>query len=219
VMLVAWFVVAVASPVMGSIAVFSITNVALICYALSAKYELMETNRWRLASQAVVETSPSTSNPVGMETQLISPTDEAPVPPTQLIVMEDEQPKQPSTSEMLTEKDPLSHGYELETEEQNNNMATTIAIDIDMSTAAQIVIDEDMLRTQLPPPVVDLNTQLPPAEAPKISIDTSTLRSKPAPKEPPVIKLDLGDIRNQRTVRLSGDAPKPSPSDEEKPED
>ena len=79
------------------------------------------------------------------------------------------------------------------------------------------VIDEDMLRTQLPPPVVDLNTQLPPAEAPKISIDTSTLRSKPAPKEPPVIKLDLGDIRNQRTVRFSGDAPKPS--DEEKAED
>jgi serine/threonine protein kinase len=219
VMLVAWFVVAVASPVMGSIAVFAITNVALICYALSAKYELMETNRWRLASQTVVETSPSTSSPVGMETQLISPTDEAPVPPTQLIVMEDEQAKQPSTSEMLTEKDPLSHGYELETEEQNNSMATTIAIDIDMSTAAQIVIDEDMLRTQLPPPQVDLNTQLPPSDAPKISIDTSTLRSKPAPKEPPVIKLDLGDIRNQRTVRLSGDAPKPSPSDEEKPED
>ena len=115
------------------------------------------------------------------------------------------------------EKDPLSHGFELDTEEQDKGLATAITIDIDMDTAPQIEIDKDMLRTQLPPPEVDLRTQIPPSEAPKISIDTSTLRSKPAPKEPPIIKLDLGDIRNQRTVRFSGDAPKPS--DEEKPEE
>jgi hypothetical protein len=54
VMLIAWFVVAIFSPLMGSIYVFAITNLALIAYALSAKYGQMELERWPLASRPAV---------------------------------------------------------------------------------------------------------------------------------------------------------------------
>jgi serine/threonine protein kinase len=204
-MLIAWFVVAIASPVMGSIAVFAITNVALLCYALSAKYEQMELGRWRLGAQTRTVTTGDSSVPVGMETQIFSSPDEAPVAPTELVVMEATHPKQIASSDMMTEQDPMNQDFELTTEQLDKRSARTI--DIEMDTMPQIIIDEESLRTQPPPPAT-----------PKISIDTSAIRTGPA-KEPPILKLDLGDIRNQRTVRFSEEAPKPAPNDEEKPEE
>jgi serine/threonine protein kinase len=204
-MLLTWFVVAIASPIMGSIAVFAITNVALVCYALSAKYEHMELGRWRVGQQIAVATSSGSSVAVGLETQIFSSPEDVPVAPTQLVAMEATAPKQPSSSDMLTEQDPMNYGFELTTEQLDKR--TAASFEIEMDTAPQIIIDEESLRTQLPP------------VAPKISIDTSSLRSNSAAKEPPKLKLDLGDIRNQRTVRFSEDLPKPPPSDEEKLEE
>lgn len=45
-MLLGWYLVAIFTPVYGSMAVFMFTNYALLAYTLQGKYALMEPNRW-----------------------------------------------------------------------------------------------------------------------------------------------------------------------------
>ncbi|MDQ7026762.1 MAG: protein kinase [Anaerolineae bacterium] len=50
VMLIGWYIVAIFTPIQGSMAVFAITNVALLLYALKPQIDQMETGRFSLPS-------------------------------------------------------------------------------------------------------------------------------------------------------------------------
>lgn len=207
VMLVGWFVVSIFSPVMGSMAVFAITNVALVAYALSTKYQHMEEGRWPLTAQPVVPVSqlvaaPETEEAVTMETQIFTP-DASPVPATQLVAMDDVLPKKVSASDMMTELDVTGEAKPMDTVQFEQDKP-----DLDMDTAPQIKIDTEALRTQFPT-----------SDGPIISIGEDDIISKPAPKDPPKLKLDLGDIRNQRTVRFTEEPPKAESKDEDEAEE
>src|SRR5690606_20864574 len=78
----------------GSMAVFAVSNVALLCYVFLSKFEQMEDGRLSFAALRPSPVQVTGAATLGMETQIFSPSAEMPtvekaVPATQIFSHED----------------------------------------------------------------------------------------------------------------------------------
>ncbi|MCA9913304.1 MAG: hypothetical protein KC496_08135, partial [Anaerolineae bacterium] len=87
-MLIGWYLVAILTPVYGSMAVFMFSNYALLAYVLQPKYALMEPNRW--GASAAETTAPPKTLVVMPPVQAEIPEEPAPPAPPVAAVPEEE---------------------------------------------------------------------------------------------------------------------------------
>ena len=128
VMLIGWILVSLFSPLQGSIAVFAISNVALLSFSLAPKFELMEEDRFQLprlralppppartpAQKALTELHKAGTGdflPTQVMTIPLAKTDEL-VAPTQLREELSSEMDEAVAVNMMTEVDPQAEIYE-----------------------------------------------------------------------------------------------------------
>lgn len=229
-LVIAWLVVFIATPLQGSVAVFAASNVALVAFALQAKYPLMESARLNLPNFM--------SSPIDTEQDvpvtLINPKMPlSPAPATEILAgMTNEDT---ITDNMQTKLPSTEAAYDIDYNK---------AIDVtDMDTVAPIQINTEDLYTQFPREtefadteilvdnpniggLTDLKINLDTSSLNmetgiiddqqdrgltdlKINLDTSSLNTNPAPDiedkpvtPKPIFKFDISDVVNKNTVNF-----------------
>ncbi|MGB7339811.1 MAG: protein kinase [Phototrophicaceae bacterium] len=142
-MLCAWFLVVFSSSIQGSIAIFAITNVALVYFVLHGKYEIMETSRLQVAwlpfTQNIHADVP--------ETLIHLPDAVLPSAPATALLPKDAVKKQILADDMQTKVPSMDDLRDLETIDFGHVPAPHPN---DMDTAPQIQINTDDLKTAFP---------------------------------------------------------------------
>lgn len=225
VMLIGWILVAMFSPLQGSVAIFAMTNVALLAYCLAPKLELMEAGRFEMPHLRPLPPPPEASPAQKMLTELhragsgdilptevmtmpLAKTDEL-VPPTKLIADAKDKSEEVHPN-MMTEYDPQSEIYDEEVklgdeEERVKHQVDTVPYygqkpkltDSDVKADRQDELDTDP-KIQLTQPGELLD-----------DVDTDKIQTVPkVPKvdkqeadTEPKIRFDKGDLHDKRTVR------------------
>ena len=133
-LIVAWFIVVFSSSMQGSVAIFAVTNVALLYYVLQSNYELMEVSRLKLPSflQRAQGATPVPETLVGVRNP-----DFPAAPPTQIISGEESYNKPVAPDMMKTQSPSMDALRQLDTvdfinmpEVDPNNMETQTPIQI-----------------------------------------------------------------------------------------
>lgn len=191
-MAILWYIVAISTPLQGSMAVFAVTHLALIAFALGTAYEFMDAGRFPLwHGQEALE-----PDAVAADTIRLEPRTEisANMVPTEAVAL-------PDQADVETEVIPTTGG-EIHTAPDirvSTEALRTKDIATDDDAAAG---DEDRISTE-----PRLNRILDKADADD--------KAKAADETPGIrIKLDTSNVRTQRTINFAGD---PGEDDDDDP--
>jgi len=178
---IAWFVIAIFSNIQGSVAVFTMTHLALLVYAIQPHYGQMEAGRLPLfATGQGTPAEPASPEHFMPTKQALFATRVA-----------------SDVDEMPTERDPAQAvSYSAEADEAVQNTTTDFQVEAsrfdsqsEAATQAKVKISTEKIRKQNTKPVVPVVDEG--TTKPRITLNTDRLRSKPI--SPPETEADTDE--------------------------
>ncbi|MEL6404099.1 MAG: protein kinase [Chloroflexota bacterium] len=175
-MLIGWYILFITVPMHASIAVFAITNVALVAFVLLDTYEEMETNRFQFSFATVTPTMPTSTDTQRDERDTYQPAAATEIVPDTPIASGNDILATHVAPTKEAEPDPLDTSAMPVKKAQSEESESA---QYDLETMPPVDFDEEVMQTRT---MDDVAQQTKPQKGMGLKLDTSAL-SKPKSDE------------------------------------